>query len=134
MGQPFEPLEGVVDEDPVLVGRSVGVDAVVVLGMATRRRCTAAASGKLEVNVWELVEVGGVVDRLDMHWDGGGPLPDVVPVHPFEEAECLDVVKTFDSPLRIRAKSATENLEIYFKLRSRASKTPGKQQDNHGCT
>ena len=106
MGQPFEPLEGVVDEDPVLVGRSVGVDAVVVLGMATRRRCTAAASGKLEVNVRELVEVGGVVDRLDMHWDGGGPLPDVVPVHPFEEAECLDVVKTFDSPLRIRAKSA----------------------------
>ena len=105
MGQPFEPLEGVVDEDPVLVGRSVGVDAVVILGMATRRRCTAATSGKLEVNVWELVEVGGVVDRLDMHWDGGGSLPDVVPVHPFEEAECLDVVKTFDSPLRIRAKS-----------------------------
>ena len=118
MGQPFEPLEGVVDEDPVLVGRSVGVDAVVVLGMATRRRCTAAASGKLEVNVRELVEVGGVVDRLDMHWDGGGPLPDVVPVHPFEEAEGLDVVKTFDSSLRIRAKSAKKKkLEFDFKLR-----------------
>ena len=42
MSQAFEPLEGVVDEDPVLVSRSVGVDAVVVLGVATRRRCTAA--------------------------------------------------------------------------------------------
>ena len=52
-----------------------------------------------------------------MHWDGGGSLPDVVPVHPFEEAECLDVVKTFDSPLRIRAKSEKKKREIYSKLR-----------------
>ena len=48
-----------------------------------------------------------------MHWDGGGSLPDVVPVHPFEEAECLDVVKTFDSPLRIRAKSAKKNGNLF---------------------
>ena len=110
MGQPFEPLEGVVDEDPVLVGRSVGVDAVVVLGMATRRRCAAAAApGKLEVNVWELVEVGGVVDRLDMHGDGGGPLADVVPVHTFEEGQGLDVVQTLDPPLRIRTKPVCSN-------------------------
>ena len=67
----------------------------------------------LHGDIWELVEVGGVVDRLDMHWDGGGSLPDMVPVHPFEEAEGLDVVKTFDSPLRIRAKSAKENENLF---------------------
>ena len=117
MSQAFEPLEGVVDEDPVLVSRSVGVDAVVVLGVAPRRRCTAAiapaaASGKLEVNVWELVEVGGVVDGLDMHRYGRRPLTDVVPVNTFEIRQSLDVVKTLHPPLRIRTKP-----EIMISLR-----------------
>lgn len=73
--EPLEALEGVVDEDPVLV-------AGLRLLLAGRHRGRAR---DLEVDVGEVVEVGGVVDALDLHGDGGGPLADVLPVDAAEE-------------------------------------------------
>ena len=58
--EPLEPLEGVVDEDPVLVGQA---------GLRV------GGNGDLQVHVGELVEVRGVVDRLHPDHDGSRPLP-----------------------------------------------------------
>ena len=76
--QALEPLEGVVDEHPVLVvgpvGGGVGVVVDVVLAVHGHRR-------DLQVHVRELIEVGGVIDGLHVDRDGRGPLPDMLPVH-----------------------------------------------------
>merc|ERR1712203_63869 len=59
LGEPLEPLEGVVDEDPVLV-RLPGV----IVGW----------SSYLKSDVREVVEVAGVVNGADLDGDGGGTL------------------------------------------------------------
>ena len=57
LSEPFEPFEGVVDKDPVLV---VGV-AVLVTAVHRRRR----VGRNLEVDIGEVVEVRCVVDGLE---------------------------------------------------------------------
>ena len=49
-----------------------------------------------EINIRKVVEVGGVVDGLDLHGDGGGPLADVVPVDALEPAAVLDILQVPD--------------------------------------
>ena len=60
LGESLEPLEGVVDEDPVLVG---------LTGLRV------GGDGDLQVDVGELVEVRGVIDGLHPDHDGSRPLP-----------------------------------------------------------
>ena len=60
-------------------------------------------------DVWELVEVGGVVDGADLDGDGGGPLPDVLPVHAPEPGPALDVLQTLDPLLPLVTEPAQQN-------------------------
>ena len=58
--------------------------------------CLHSSLTYLQGDVREVVEVGGVVNGADLDGDGGGPLPDVVPVHPLEPGHALDVLQTLD--------------------------------------
>ena len=60
-------------------------------------------------DIWELVEVGGVVNGADLDGDGGGPLPDVVPVHPLEPGHALDVLQTLDPLLPLVTEPAQQS-------------------------
>ena len=94
LGQALEPLERVVDEDPVLV------DGLSVLGNG---RC-----GDLELDVGELVEVGGVVYGAHVDRNGRRPLPDVVPVHAPEEGDGLELLEPSlraEPPVRVAAEA-----------------------------
>lgn len=70
LGEALEPLESVVDENPVLV-RLTGV---VIRG-----------SRDFEINFGEVVKVGGVVNRLYLHRDGCWSLSNVRPVDPLKK-------------------------------------------------
>ena len=63
-------------------------------------------------DIWELVEVGGVVDGADLDGDGGGPLPDVVPVHPLEPGHALDVLQTLDPLLPLVTEPAQSRYHL----------------------
>ena len=62
-----------------------------------------------EGDVREVVEVGGVVNGADLDGDGGGPLPDVVPVHPLEPGHALDVLQTLDPLLPLVTEPAQQS-------------------------
>ena len=129
LSEPLEPLEGVVDENPVLIrGRGR-----VVTGSGHR------ASGDLEVDVGKVVEIGRVIYGL--HFDGNrsrsgifykeliswkdsefwlsvaqsitlscqatkySPLPNVFPVYSMpEERQRLDILDGLDSSVRVVTK------------------------------
>ena len=59
-------------------------------------------------DIWELVEVGGVVDGADLDGDGGGPLPDVVPVHVLEPGEALDLLPALHPAVAVVTKPAAD--------------------------
>ena len=59
-------------------------------------------------DVWELVEVGGVVNGADLDGDGGGPLPDVVPVHVLEPGEALDLLPALHPAVAVVTKPAAD--------------------------
>ena len=63
-----------------------------------------------EGDVREVVKVGGVVNGADLHGDGGGPLPDVVPVHPLEPGHALDVLQTLDPLLPLVTEPARRKM------------------------
>ena len=98
LGETLEPFEGVVDEDPVLVG----LPGVVVrwrhwneVDQNTPTECVWFLTN-FEGNIREVIKVGGIIYRLDLHWDGSGSLPDVSPVDPPEPVQALDVVDTLE--------------------------------------
>ena len=66
----------------------------------------------LQGDVREVVKVGGVVDGADLHGDGGGPLPDVVPVHPLEPGHALDVLQTLDPLLPLVTEPARHRVKV----------------------
>ena len=43
-------------------------------------------------NIREVVEVAGVINGADLDWDGGGALPDVLPVHRLEPVQLHDLL------------------------------------------
>ena len=98
LGETLEPFEGVVDEDPVLV-RLPGV-------VVRWRHCNEVDQNTPRESVWfltnfegnirEVIKVGGIIYRLDLHRDGSGSLPDVAPVDPPEPVQALDVVDTLE--------------------------------------
>ena len=59
-------------------------------------------------DIWELVEVGGVVDGADLDGDGGGPLPDVVPVHVLEPGQALDLLPALHPAVAVVTKPAAD--------------------------
>lgn len=50
-----------------------------------------------QFHVWKFIEIRGIVDRADLHWNRGWSLPDVLPIHAAEE-RCQ--LKLFDTSLR----------------------------------
>ena len=60
----------------------------------------------LHGDIWELVEVGGVVDGADLDGDGGGPLPDVLPVHVLEPGQALDLLPALHPAVAVITKPA----------------------------
>ena len=71
--------------------------------------CLHSSLTYLQGDVREVVEVGGVVNGADLDGDGGGPLPDVVPVHPLEPGHALDVLQTLDPLLPLVTEPAQQN-------------------------
>ncbi len=68
LGQALEPLEGVVDEDPVLVavGRVVAAAVVVVAAAAAALVVVVVSSSndrKSEIHLGKVVKVGSVIYR-----------------------------------------------------------------------
>ena len=59
--------------------------------MITKKRLT-----DFEIDIWEVIKVGGIIDGLDFHGDSGGSLSDVGPVDPLEPGQRLDVFKVTD--------------------------------------
>ena len=55
-------------------------------------------------HVWELVKVARVIDGPDLDGDGGGPLPDVLPVHGLEPVQRHDLLFALNSTLAIVTK------------------------------
>ena len=55
-------------------------------------------------HVWELVKVARVIDGPDLDGDGGGPLPDVLPVHGLEPVQGHNLLFTLHSTLAIVTK------------------------------
>ena len=55
-------------------------------------------------HIRELVKVARVVDRPDLDWDGGGPLPDMLPVHRLEPVKGHDLLLTLHSTIPIITK------------------------------
>ena len=61
-----------------------------------------------KLHIRKLVKVGGVIDGSDSDGDGGGTLPDVVPVHVGHPVQLLDVfkilnplIRTFTKPVKM---------------------------------
>lgn len=85
LGESFESLEGIVDENPVLIPGRVGrrtvtgrvvVDVVLVMPVCCR---------KFKIDVRKVVKVRRVVDGLDLDGDGCRPLTDMLPIHALAE-------------------------------------------------
>ena len=64
----------------------------------------------MQSNIREVVKVAGVIDGPDLDGDGGGPLPDVLPVHAPEPGPALDVLQTLDPILALSTKPAEKIL------------------------
>ena len=64
----------------------------------------------LQSNIREVVKVACVIDGPDLDGDGGGPLPDVLPVHAPEPGPALDVLQTLDPILALSTKPAEKNI------------------------
>ena len=61
------------------------------------------------LHVGKLVKVGGVVDGSDSDGDGGGTLPDVVPVNVGEPVQLLHVLYVLNSLVSTFTQSETGN-------------------------
>ena len=68
----------------------------------------------MKSDVREVVEVAGVVNGADLDGDGGGALPDVLPVHAPEPGPALDVLQTLDPVLALTAKPAEIEFLCFF--------------------
>ena len=66
-------------------------------------------------HIRELVKVARVVDGPDLDWDGGGPLPDVLPVHAPEPGPALDVLQTLDTILALATKPVERKFSLWTK-------------------
>ena len=62
-----------------------------------------------ELHVRKLVKVGGVIDGSDSDGDGGGTLPDVVPVNVGEPVQLLHVLYVLNSLVSTFTQSETGN-------------------------
>ena len=100
LGQPLEPLEGVIDKDPIL-DSSIVIDIVFTVFIGGDCR-------NFEVDIGKFVKIGGVIDALDVNVDGGGSLPDVLPIHRAlsEKGQGLDFVQVFDSLILVSGESS----------------------------
>ena len=70
--------------------------------------CLHSSLTYLQGDVREVVEVGGVVNGADLDGDGGGPLPDVVPVHVLEPGEALDLLPALHPAVAVVTKPAAD--------------------------
>ena len=64
----------------------------------------------LNGNIWKLVKVARIIDGSDGDRDGGGPLPDVLPVHAPEPGPALDVLQTLDPLLPLVTEPARRKM------------------------
>ena len=71
----------------------------------------------LQRDIREVIKVARVIDGPDLDGDGGGPLPDVLPVHAPEPGPALDVLQTLDTILALATKPARkETLLCYLEV------------------
>ena len=111
LGQTLKPLEGVVDEDPVLVaapGRLATTVEIVVHRLAIVTAPIGIAlthTRDLEVHLREVIKVGGVINGLDLNRCRGGTLANMLPVNAGKEAQGLDVIQGLDPVRVLRAES-----------------------------
>ena len=66
----------------------------------------------LQRDIREVIKVACVIDGPDLDGDGGGPLPDVLPVHAPEPGPALNVLKTLDPILALSTKPAEKILAL----------------------
>jgi len=119
LGQAFETLESVIDEDPVLIGgrcarcsrASLDVIVVVIGCCCTAGGVTVGGYRQFQVDVGKLVKIGCVVNGFDMHGNGRRSLPDVVPINSgiTEKLQGFDLFQRLDASVRIWAKSVTQS-------------------------
>ena len=62
-----------------------------------------------KLHIRKLVKVGGVIDGSDSDGDGGGTLPDVVPVNVGEPVQLLHVLYVLNSLVSTFTQSETGN-------------------------
>ena len=109
MREALEPLEGVVDEHPVLVGLAT----LTLTGWCSwkchelRAACERANIMSITYLYWyvrELVKVARVIDGPNLDGDGSGPLPNVLPVHHLEPVQGHDLLLALHSTIAIVTK------------------------------
>ena len=70
----------------------------------------------LQRDIREVIKVARVIDGPDLDGDGGGPLPDVLPVHAPEPGPALDVLQTLDTILALATKPARKKHLCYLEV------------------
>ena len=77
----------------------------------------------MQCDIREVIKVACVIDGPDLDGDGGGPLPDVLPVHAPEPGPALNVLKTLDPILALSTKPAEKILVLSRDLSDFSDKT-----------
>ncbi len=119
LSQALESLERVVDKHPVLVAVSSGGSRRISAAAGVVVHVAVVNVVNLEIHVRELVKVGRVVDALDLDGDGGGPLPDMFPIHRRlspEESQSFDFFQTLHPLLVVSAESEITTLTQWIRI------------------
>ena len=115
LSQTLEPLESVVDEDPVFVRL-----AIVTRGSNWKRNISMKTIWKTWCrltnfyrHIREVIKVWGIINTLDLDWYHRWSLSDVLPVNMFEPVQTLDII------LALHPDQSEVSITIYWPIRKK---------------